>query len=88
MSLHEIFHKVQGWVAELWNHHPPLETLLFLAALIISVMAAINALAVSTSTSGNWKDNSDAEGPQRREATRRFDAPVQREYFNAERELS
>ena len=60
MSLQEIFHKVQGWVAELWNHHPPLETLLFWAALIISAMSAIIALAISATVSGDGKDDSDA----------------------------
>jgi hypothetical protein len=60
MSLQEIFHKVQGWLAELWNYPIPWGTLIFWAALILAAMAAIIALAVSTSTSGNWKDNSDA----------------------------
>jgi hypothetical protein len=60
MSLQEIFHKVQGWLAELWNYSIPWGALFFWAALIISVMAAINALAVSTR---DWKDNSDAPKP-------------------------
>jgi len=60
MSLQEIFHKVQGWLAELWNYPIPWGALFFWATLIISVMAAINALAVSTR---DWKDNSDAPKP-------------------------
>jgi hypothetical protein len=62
MSLQEIFHKAQGWLAELWNYPIPWGTLFFWAALIISVMAAINALAVSAAVSGDGKDNSDAPG--------------------------
>jgi hypothetical protein len=58
MSLQEISHKVQGWLAELWA--TPWGTLLFWAALIISAMSAIIALAISATVSGDGKDDSDA----------------------------
>jgi hypothetical protein len=58
MSLLEIFHKVQGWLG--CGTIPFLEGRCFFAALIISAIAAIIALAVSATVSGNGKDNSDA----------------------------
>jgi hypothetical protein len=60
MSLQEIFHKVQGSLAELWNYPISWWTLLFWAALILAAMAAIIALAASAAVSGDGKDNSDA----------------------------
>ena len=62
MSLQEIFYKVQGWPAELWT--TPWGTLFFWTALIISAISAIITLAVSTSASGNWKDDSDVCVPK------------------------
>jgi hypothetical protein len=57
MSLQENFH------AELWSHPISWGTLLFWAALIISAISAVIALAISATDSGNGKDNSDAPRP-------------------------
>jgi anti-sigma-K factor RskA len=57
MSLREIFH------AELWSHPPSWGTLLFWAALIISAISAVIALAISTADFDNRQDDSDAPTP-------------------------
>jgi hypothetical protein len=57
MSLLEIFR------TELCSHPISWGTRLFLAALIISAISAVIALAISTADSGNGKDNSDAPRP-------------------------
>jgi len=57
MSLLEIFR------TELRSHPISWGRRLFLAALIISAISAVIALAISTADSGNGKDNSDAPRP-------------------------